>query len=272
MHAATVLFGLSAIFGKLISGSASVLVCGRALFAVAFLGLLCMGLRDRPWRGVGGRALTGLLISGVLLTVHYVSFFVGIKLGGVAVGSLGFACFPAFATLCEAVFFKERPTRREYALIALVTAGLVLIAPTLSLHDDATLGLVWGIGSGAVYSVLAVANRLAVTNVPGVKASWWQNVVILVCLLPFTAEGLGAASAEDWLWIACLGILCTGVAYTLYVSSLTVLKARLAAVIIALEPVYSILAAWLLLDDTPALRTICGGALIIGAVLWSGRR
>jgi drug/metabolite transporter (DMT)-like permease len=273
MHAATVLFGLSAIFGRLISRSAAVLVCGRALFAVVFLGLVCGALRDRPWQGVSRRALAGLALSGVLLTAHYVAFFIGIKLGGVAVGALGFACFPAFTTLCEAVFFKERPTAREYLLMLLVTIGLVLIAPSLSLRDTATVGLLWGVASGAIYAVLAVANRrLSADDVPGVKASWWQNLVIVACLLPGTAEGLAAATAWDWLWIGCLGVFCTGVAYTLYVSSLTMLKARLAALIIALEPVYAILAAWLLLHDAPGLRTVCGGILIIGAVVWSGRR
>ena len=271
MHTATVLFGLSAVFGRLIASSAAVLVCGRALFGVLFLGLLCCAVRDRPWLGISRRGLFGLALSGVLLTVHYVTFFHGIKLGGVAVGCLGFACFPVFTTLCEAFFFKERPAAREYLLILLVTIGLVLIAPSLSLADAATVGLLWGVASGAVYAVLAVANRLAAVNVPGVKASWWQNTVIIACLLPFTAEGLASAPVWDWLWFGCLGVLCTGLAYTLYLASLAVLKARLAAIIIALEPVYAILAAWLLLQDAPALRTLCGGALIVGAALWAGR-
>jgi len=239
---------------------------------VIFLGLLCIAMHDRPWSDLSRRGLFSLILSGMLLTAHYVTFFLGIKLGGVAVGSLGFACFPVFTTLCEAVFFQERPTAREYLLILLVTIGLVLIAPSLSLTDTATVGLLWGVSSGAIYAVLAVANRLSAVTMPGVKVSWWQNLVIIACLLPFTAEGLAAASAWDWLWIGCLGVLCTGFAYTLYISSLAVLKARLAALIIALEPVYSILAAWLLLQDAPALRTLLGGGLIIGAVIWSGRR
>jgi len=272
MHAAAALFGLSAIFGRLIASSAPVLVCGRALFGAALLGLLCGVMRDRPWRGVSRKSLFVLILSGVLLAAHYVTFFLGVKLGGVAVGSLGFACFPAFTTLCEAVVFKERPAVREYLLMLLATIGLLLIAPSLSLTDAATVGLLWGVSSGAIYAVLAVINRLSAVSVPGVKASWWQNVAIIACLLPFTADGLLAAPARDWLWIGCLGVFCTGFAYPLYISGLTVLKARLAAIIIALEPVYSILAAWLLLQDAPAPRTLCGGALIVGAVIWAGLR
>ena len=75
MHAATVLFGISGIFGKLCQCSAVVLVCGRALFAVAALGCLCLLRRDPPWRGLSRRDMAGLALSGVLLTLHFVTFF-----------------------------------------------------------------------------------------------------------------------------------------------------------------------------------------------------
>lgn len=272
MHVATLLFGVSAVFGKLIVSSAAVLVCGRALFAVCSIGLWCMSRRDAPWRGLRLRGLVGLVLTGLVLTIHYITFFIGIKLGGVAVGTLGFACFPAFVTLFEALVFRERPHPREYALVGLVTLGLLLIVPSFSLGDTATIGLLWGIVSGVACAVMAVANRAVAARVSGVHACWWQNVVIVACLLPFTAEGLLAAPAEDWLWIACLGLICTSLAYTLYISSLTILKARLAALIITLEPIYAILAAWLILHDVPGARTVLGGLIITGSVIWAGRR
>ena len=54
--------------------------------------------------------------------------------------------------------------------------------------------------------------------------------------------------------------------------SLTALKARQAATIITLEPVYAILMAWLLFGDAPGPRTLFGGALILGAVLYGNKR
>ncbi len=271
MHVATVLFGVSAILGKLIVSPAAALVCGRALFAVASLGLVCRLRRQSPLQGVDRRTLMGLALSGLLLAGHYVTFFIGVKLGGVAVGTLGFACFPAFVTLFEALAFRERPRAREYLLIALVSLGLVLITPSFTLADRATEGLIWGVLSGALYAVLAVLNRFSAGRVSGAQASWWQNLVMLLCLAPFTWEDLLRAPAMDWLWIACLGVVCTSVAYTLYVTSLSVLKARLAALIIALEPVYSIVMAWMIFGDAPGLLTVCGGALILGAVVRAGR-
>ena len=97
-------------------------------------------------------------------------------------------------------------------------------------------------------------------------------MVIILCLLPFAAADLVAIPPLDWLWIACLGLLCTALAYSLYVSSLTALKARQAAIIITLEPVYAILVAWLLFADTPGLGIVLGGTLILAAVARLSRR
>jgi drug/metabolite transporter (DMT)-like permease len=266
MHAATVLFGISGIFGKLCQSSAVVLVCGRAIFAVAALGCICLFRRESPWNGLALRDIAGLVVSGVLLAAHFVTFFMGIKLGGVAVGTLGFACFPAFTALFESLAYRERPSTRELQCILMVSAGLVCITPSFSLASAATHGLLWGVASAAVYGLVAIANRHFAGGMSGMKTCWWQNTVIIACLLPFTAASLPAVTALDWLWIACLGLLCTALAYSLYVSSLTVLKARQAAVIITLEPVYAILAAWVLFGDKPALGTFVGGALILGAV------
>ena len=97
-------------------------------------------------------------------------------------------------------------------------------------------------------------------------------MVIILCLLPFAAADLVAIPPLDWLWIAGLGLLCTALAYSLYVSSLTALKARQAAIIITLEPVYAILVAWLLFADTPGLGIVLGGTLILAAVARLSRR
>ncbi|MNF71924.1 EamA-like transporter family protein [compost metagenome] len=77
--------------------------------------------------------------------------------------------------------------------------------------------------------------------------------------------------AIDWLWIGLLGVFCTGVAHSLFVASLAVIKARTAAVVFALEPVYGITMAWLLFDENPTLRMLLGGALIIVAIVVSSR-
>lgn len=99
----------------------------------------------------------------------------------------------------------------------------------------------------------------------------WQNAVVALCLLPFAAPQISSVRPLDWVWIGLLGVLCTGVAHSLFVASLAVIKARTAAVVFALEPVYGITLAWLLFHETPTLRMLLGGALIIVAIVASSR-
>lgn len=272
MHGATLLFGISGIFGKLIASSAAMLVFGRSAFALAAMSLLLFRLRRFPWQGVTARGVVSLCACGALLCAHWVTFFIAVKTGGVAVGTLGFACFPAFVAVLEGVLFREKLSYAEYLLILLVSVGLVLVTPDFSFDNRATEGLLWGVLSGLIYAVLALANRHAAASVNGGQVCWWQNLTVLLLLTPFCLRGVPAVSAADWLWIACLGLLCTGLAYSLFINSLQVIKARVAAMIIALEPVYAILIAWALFHETPSLRMVAGGALIIFAVCWTARR
>jgi drug/metabolite transporter (DMT)-like permease len=76
-----------------------------------------------------------------------------------------------------------------------------------------------------------------------------------------------AVSVASWVWLALLGIFCTGLSHALFVFSLSHMRVNMAGLVIALEPVYAIAVAWLLFAQVPALRTLAGGALIVSAIL-----
>lgn len=269
MHLATVLFGISSIFGILITSSAEIIVFGRILFALTALSLFFAWRRTTPWQTLQAKQFVALIISGMLLTSHWVTFYIAVKIGGVAMSTLGFACFPAFVALFETLFFKERLTRHEIIMLCLVSIGLILLVPDFNFSSQGTLGLLWGVLSAVVYAILALFNRNNVTSVSGSVACWWQYLTALLVLFPWITHELPQVTLEDWFWIACLGLLCTSLAYTLFVSSLRTLNARTASTIIALEPVYAITAAWILFQEVPGWRTFIGGGLIIYAVLQS---
>lgn len=269
MHFAAILFGVSGIFGHLISADATIISMGRSGFAVMALTWLCLKLGYIPWQ-ISLKGFYALLLTGTLLAGHWITFFHAIKVGNIAVATLGFASFPAFVALFEMLFFKEKITATEYYLLICVSIGLILVTPSFNFSNGSTVGLVWGIISGFLYAITVVVNRYNLTHTSGVQACWWQCLVVLVILLPFTAFKLPLIVAMDWLWIACLGLLCTGLSYYLFISSLAAIKARTASIIIALEPVYAILGAWILFQQTPTLRTIIGGLIIVLAVTWAG--
>lgn len=271
LHIGALMFGLTGVFGKLAAASAAVIVLGRAGFAViALAGFAALSRRTR-WYSLTLKDARSLLISGGLLAAHWVSFFVAVKVAGVAIATLGFASFPAFTVLLEGLIFRERIHFNEGVLVMLVSVGLVLVTPSFDLASQATEGLLWAIASGLTFSLLSLNNRANAGRVPAVQAAMWQNALVALCLLPFAAPQLNSVRPLDWLWIGLLGVLCTGVAHSLFVASLAVIKARTAAVVFALEPVYGITLAWLLFHETPTLRMLLGGALIIIAIVVSSR-
>ena len=271
LHIGALLFGLTGVFGKLAAASASVIVFGRAGFAVIALACFAAVSRRSPWHALTRRDVRSLLVSGLLLAGHWVSFFIAVKVAGVAIATLGFASFPAFTVLLEGLIFRERIRLNEIMLVVLVSVGLILVTPTFDLASQATEGLLWAIASGLTFSLLSLNNRTNAGRVPAVQAAMWQNAVVALCLLPFAAPQISSVRPLDWVWIGLLGVLCTGVAHSLFVASLAVIKARTAAVVFALEPVYGITLAWLLFHETPTLRMLLGGALIIVAIVASSR-
>lgn len=265
VHGTAVLFGASGVFGALAETGADMIVLGRVLIAFVALSLFFL-FRRQTLIPMQRRELASQGLSGVLLGVHWVSFYQGIKVGGVAIGTLGFASFPAFVALFEMLLFKERLKAKEYFLLIAISIGLILITPAFEFGHQATQGLLWGIFSALSYGILAVINRKNVSNISGAQSSWCQYLVVALMLLPVSGQQLPEVSWQDWFWIACIGLLCTTLAYTLFVSSLESINARTAAMIISLEPVYAIAIAWIWLDEVPSWRMLLGGALIIVSV------
>jgi len=271
LHIGALMFGLTGVFGKLAAASPAVIVFGRAAFAVLALAFFARFASAQGWQKLEAVDWRRLILSGVLLAGHWVSFFISVKVAGVAIATLGFASFPAFTVILEGLIFRERIRANEIVLVVLVSVGLILVTPAFDLGSGATVGLLWSVLSGLLFSLLSLTNRASSGRIPAVQAALCQNVVVALCLLLVAAPQLSEVRALDWLWIALLGVFCTGVAHSLFVASLAVIKARTAAVVFAMEPVYGITVAWLLFNENPTPKMLIGGALIIVAIVVSAR-
>lgn len=284
-HGVAVLFGLTGILGALIRFDAVAITAGRAGFAATALLVLALVQRRPLLQGLGPRRAGIVLASGFLLAVHWITFFMAVKVGGVAVATLGFASFPAFIALLDVMLFRERIGRAEGTMLALVTLGLVLVTPSFDVGDQGTVGLLWGLASGLSFAGLAICNRRGNRGMDAIQVAFWQNLVVALLVLPLLGLGLappqiahsqapsswvtGAAAIDlvSWFWLAVLGVLCTGLAHTLFVKSLEALDARSAGMIISLEPVYAIACAWWLFGEEPSGRMLVGASLIILATV-----
>ncbi|MCO6055254.1 DMT family transporter [Pseudomonas sp. MOB-449] len=272
-HIAAVLFGLTGIFGALIEADATVITYGRATFALIALGAFAQLQRRPVFQGLTWRKMSVLFVSGALLASHWVTFFMAIKVGGVAVATLGFASFPAFIAILDLLLFRERIGATETLLLLLVSIGLILVVPAFDLADQGTIGLLWGLASGLSFAILAITNRRAMRGMDAMQVAFWQNVTVALLVAPFALDNLSlrGLQTDDWIYLALLGIFCTGLSQYLFVKSLEGLDARSAGMIIALEPVYAIACAWALFGEKPTLHMVLGAAIIVIATILSAR-
>lgn len=264
IHFGALMFGLSGVLGKLAESGPLMITFGRAVFAVIALSLAAR-LLTASGALPNWRQRSTLMLAGMLLGGHWLTFFIAVKTSGVGIATLGFASFPAFTLVLEGLLFRERTRPVEFATVALVCIGLLLVAPDFDLGNQATIGLLYGVLSGLLFALLSLLNRAITRGLDPVHAALWQNVAIVFGVAPFTALAITQVAPLDWLWLGLLGVLCTGLAHSLFVASLRVLKARTTSVIFALEPVYGIIFAWWLFAERPTPSMVAGGALIITA-------
>jgi len=130
---------------------------------------------------------------------------VAVKVGGVAIATLGFASFPAFITLCEWAVLRERVTVSEWIILALVTVGLLLVTPSFDFQDQSTIGLAWAIASGFTFAMFTLINRRAAKHLSAQQVAWWENLFVALMCWPFAIPLLGDSTLVDWVWIALLG-------------------------------------------------------------------
>ena len=269
LHASVALFGFAGLFGKWLVLSPVAIVFGRTAIAAMALGILRLRSGERVPFDVR------LIANGVVLAVHWLSFFAAIQASTVAVGLLSYASFPLFTLAIERVFFARQLRRREGVTALLATAGLVLLVPELSLANSVVRGLGWGLVSSLTFALLVVMNRRWTASRSATDIAFWQNLLAALALLPFFWAApweIGTLGAREIILLLVLGLACTAFAHTLFIGALAAVSAHTASVIAALEPVYGIALALAFLGEVPGPRTLAGGALIVAAAVVATRR
>jgi drug/metabolite transporter (DMT)-like permease len=267
VHLAVLLFGLAGVLGKLTPLPATVIVLGRVGFAAPALGLL-LGARGASLRPRRARDVPALAASGAVLALHWTAFFQSVLVSNVAVALLSYSTFPLFTTALEPILLHERPHRVDLLAAVLILPGIYLIVPSLSLGNRTTQGVAWGLLAGLTFALLSICNRWLGRSYPSAVVSFYQDAVAFVVLVPTLLFVRPAGfSPRDLVVLLVLGLLCTAIAHTLFIEGMRTLTAQAASVIAALEPVWGVVFALVLLGETPATRTLLGGILVVGATL-----
>lgn len=271
IHLAVFLFGAAGLFGKLLALPSIIIVLGRVFFSSIFLLLLIFYLKENLKLGQK-RDYYILAIMGVILAIHWCTFFQSIQVSTVAIGLLTFSTFPVFVTFLEPYFFKEKIRGSDIATAVITFLGVALVIPKYELGNSLTQGVLWGVLSGFTYAILSMLNRKYVKQYCSSIIAFYEQAVAAVVLLPFIFYYQPTFQSRDLFLLIVLGVVFTGVSHLTFISGLKNIRTQTAGIISCLEPVYGIIFAVILLSEFPSLREILGGIIILGTVFYSTTR
>ncbi len=268
IHFCVLLWGFTAILGKLITLAALPLVWWRML--LVSVTLLCV---PRVWRGI--RALPPkLLLSyagiGVIVALHWLTFYGAIKLANASVAATCIALCPVFLAIVEPLIARRRFDPRELLIGAAVVPGVALVAG--GVPGEMRLGLAVGVLSALFVAFFSALNKRLVDQADSLTVTCVElgtGTLFLTVLAPFMATpAFVLPSLHDASLIVVLAYGCTLLPFALALAALRHLTAFATQMVTNLEPVYAIVLAIPLLGEQRELgwTFYLGVAVIIGAV------
>jgi drug/metabolite transporter (DMT)-like permease len=271
MHLCVVLWGFTAILGKLISLPALPLVWWRMALVAGLLVLLPRVWRG--WRAMTPRLAIAYMAIGVVVAVHWLTFYGAVKLSNASIAATCMALAPVFQAVIEPVVAGSRFDPRELLLGLAVVPGVALVTDGVS--ADYRVGVAVGAVSALLAALFSAFNKRLVMHgdalaITGLELAAGALVLTLAApLLPAGNETFVVPDLRDFAYLMVLAVGCTIVPFTLSLVALRHLSAFAATLVVNLEPVYAILLAIPLLSEQHelSLSFYAGVAIILAAVL-----
>ncbi len=262
----------SGALGRFIPISPAPAIWWRCAVAVLLLGVYC-AYRKLDFGLPPGRPRWIILSAGLLLALHWVTYFYALKYSSVAVGMLVLFTYPAMTTLLEPLLLGKRVEPLHIGLGLLVIVGVYLLAPgELTFADDTFVGILFGLGSALIYALRNILVKTQVDVVNGSVLMFYQVLITALALMPVFVWLPWAPPAEALPYLLVLGVLTTAVGHTMFLHSFRHFSVSTASLLSCVQPIYGIAIAALFFHEYPGWWSVVGGALILAAVAVESRR
>ncbi|CAM1333528.1 DMT family transporter [Tenacibaculum aestuariivivum] len=273
LHFIVFIWGFTAILGALISIDSVPLVWYRMSLAVMFIAIYFY-FKKISFK-VDKKGLLKFCISGIIIAVHWITFFEAIKVSNVSVALVTMSTGAFFASLIEPLFFKRRIKTIETILGLLVIVGLYII---FNFQSNYTLGIVYALISAFLSALFAVLNGLFIKKYEANVISFYQLLfgalgvsLYLGITQKFNIKFFQIAT-NDWLYLVLLSSVCTAYAFIASVKVMKYITPYTVMLTINLEPVYAIFLALIIFGEKEKMNTefYYGAFIILLIVLLNG--
>ena len=274
LHICVVLWGFTAILGKLITLPATQLVWWRMLLVT--MALACFPRVWRALKTIPPRLMLTFAGIGGVVALHWLAFYGSVKLANASVAATTMALAPAVTALIEPAITGARFERHNLLLGILVIPGVALVVG--GIPDSMHLGFWVGVISAALAALFNALNKRYLGHHDAMAVTWLElgaGFLLLAAIAAFAAPngaGVVLPSVRDGAWLLVLAILCTLIPFAVSLATLRHLSAFTAQLAINLEPVYAIAIAVLFLGEARELDAMffLGVAIVLAAVFGHG--
>lgn len=268
-------FGTIGIFVRYIPLPSSVIALTRGLIGTAFLAVVILKKGPGISWGAIKRNLLNLCLSGAFIGINWILLFESYHYTTVATATLCYYMAPVFVTIAAPFVFKERLTKKKIFCITGALVGMVLISDIWNTGISGTgelWGILYGIGAAVFYASVILLNK-KIQGISAYDKTMMQLAASSIVLLPYTVltEKVSVPSLTPMavILLAVVGILHTGISYTLYFGSMKNLEAQTIAIFSYIDPIVAILLSALFLKEPFRIRGIAGAIMVLGAALIS---
>jgi len=273
LHVAVLLFGFTAILGDLIQLSAVMIVWWRVL--ITCISLLYFIQFGRKLQSIPRDKIFKFLGVGVLVGLHWITFYGAVKLSNASVALICFASTSLFTSFLEPAILGRAIEKLQVVMGLMIIPGMWLIVNTV---DTSMMnGIYVGLLSALLAAIFSTLNKRLIDDADSYSITFlelgsaWIFISFLIPVLIWNGTDVQFwPLGTDWIYLLILALLCTTLAYILSLRALKHVSAFVANLTINLEPVYGILLAIVLLNDHKELSPrFYMGVVLISAIVFS---
>lgn len=266
---ALLLFGSNGIVASFINMSSHEIVFFRTMLGSLFLLVIFILGKGEFTFYKHRKHFICLVVSGIAMGTSWMLLYEAYARIGVGVASLLYYCGPVIVMVLSPVIFKEKLATHKIMGFLIVLCGVFLVNGNALSENTNTLGILCGLFSAIMYSLMVIFNKKA-ADISGLENAMLQLFVSFITVATYTGFKQGLTmdiSPVNIFPVFILGVLNTGIGCYFYFSSIGNLPVQSVAVCGYLEPLSAVLLSWLLLRETMLPMQIIGAVLILsGAV------
>lgn len=207
-----------------------------------------------------------IILSGIFLGAHWITYFYSLQLSSVAIGMLSLFTYPIITAFLEPLILKTKFQKIHLLLGLLVLGGIYLLNPNLDFENGNTIAVAIGIFSAVLYSLRNIILKNRVTEYNGSSLMCFQMIVIVVVLSPFFFTDAIYAVPGQLPWVFILALLTTAIGHTMFLGCFRYFSITTISILSSVQPIYGIILGAIFLKEIPSLVTVLGGILILSAV------